>query len=354
MGNKLGWLLAGSLVLAIVVGVILMTLREDLTLPTRETLLQGLMDLKTIDAPISSIAGFTPSDAGDAAEDYYKALSLMRERLSALQAAHRDLVAKFSKVDEKDPMYVKKWGQLDSAAVETLKQIHACIAAGARKKDCRYAEKYGPKEFDIRIGYDNYPFVVDTAAVRGWMGMLKDYYLANGDAQQAQKVLADTAVMGWHLMNERAMVQLTKIGVGIQDACCKDMIALARSTGASDGAARAYIQAMDGIRGNFTTKEKVLAVRTPHIGDTLNILEHDEDRAWRVQTICVLGNLKWTGSRENDVTGEDGKKLMTRDDTRKVFRLLEQLSNDSDPMISRAAKWANALTKEQRDRFGRN
>ncbi len=81
--------------------------------------------------------------------------------------------------------------------------------------------------------------------------------------------------------------------------------------------------------------EKIKIVRSvkPNIGDLINIAQNDQDLTFRVAAILQLGAMQYNpGSRGNQ---------------RAIDSVLADLANDADPLISDAAKSAQAFTVEE-------
>jgi len=321
MGSKLGWIVAGVLVVGLVAVIVLKVVIPSPSRATSATRKGGFMDFKQVSIPVGDIVGAEPSGSGNAADDYVRALAIARQREQEI-----------AKVDA---------GDGSAAGMAALRKIAGLVAAGASKTNLEYTFTHTPKTFDV--GYRYQP-AIDLQMVSGAMFILARTLHESKKYAEAEKVLFDLFVMGWHLVKERANVYVVRTGFGIQMAALGGLQSVYREWGPEHGDKRAKVAATIGeintIQHEYDEKQRICWSIDPEPGDVFHIIEKDQDRAWRVQALLSLGILKY---RAEDRRG----------DMRKLGKLLDRFSSSSDPFEAAAAKAVKSLTREEFRGLGR-
>lgn len=324
MANKIGWILAGVLV-AGVGSMIAWKLLE----PARSSLSPNARDpefLKLISftLPLEPLVGFQPLGSGNAGDDYKLAADLY--------VANKDLIE--SAMSDKKEI-ARGVGIIGSRTMAIIKQIHAHVSDGARKKQMRYTFVHTPTEFEV--GYFYEPAATNLQAVAEVVELLMIHHVGRKEYDQAAKVLKDNFVFGWHLVNERARVDLVMRGLWIQRRAAAGLLTIySAPSGPRDPAklktARKYMDEINGVSEDYEHKHKAVWKVRPQAGDIYLVVEGDEDRAMRVQALLALGVVRYTHrNRSGDVT--------------RTNELLAKYVNSDDPMIAAAAKAARELTR---------
>lgn len=320
MGSKLGWIVAGVLVAVLAVIIIMYAVMPSPSRATPATRKAGFMDLKQVSIPVGDIVGAAPSGAGNAADDYIRALAVVRQREQEIAS-----------VDA---------GGSSAAGMTALRKVASLVAAGADKANLEYTFTHTPKTFDV--GY-RYGPAVDLQTISGAMFILGRKLYESKKYAEAEKVLFDLFVMGWHVAKERANVYVVRTGFGIQMTALGGLQSVYRDWGPeySDKRARvaAYINEIITLEREYDEKQRICWSTDPNPGDVFHLIEKDQDRAWRVQALLSLGILKYR--HEN-----------RRGDMRELEELLDRFSNSSDPFEAAAAKAAKNLTREEFRRLG--
>ena len=324
MGSKLGWILAGVLVVGIVGAVIILGFGSSHS-PPRETLKEGILDLKTIDAKLLiDVVGSQPSGSGNAGDDY---------------AAAGDLAEKEKAVFDKAAPAVDHPGdkppEIGQGDLDTLRKIASHVSTGAGKKELKYVFVHTPKSLDVHVRIPNVD-KLRTAATA--MRILGDYYLLTKKNTLAEKVYRDLLVFAWHLQTERQHTYVLQASLDLHG---RALLGLKRAYSApgnrNEGklkALKAYEMAVDDLSTFYWDKRNICWSIHPWAGDVFNIIENDKDKAWRVQAVLALGIVKF---RPRSVT--DG-------DVDYAKALLGKLVGAQDPVIAAAAKAAKDLTIE--------
>jgi len=315
MGSKLGWIAAGVLVVGLLVVIIMKVVIPSPSRPTLATRKGGFMDLKQISIPVGDIVGTTPSGGGNAADDYVQALAVAKQR-------------------EQEIAQVAA-GDNSAAGMTALRRIASLVATGASKASLQYTFTHTSKTF--RVAYRFQP-AVELQAVPGAMFILARKLHKSKKYAEAEQVLFDMFVMGWHLVAERAHIYVVRTGLGIQMSALAGLQSVYRDWGPEYGDKRARVAAYTNeiitTQRAFDEKQRILWSTDPNPGDVFHILEKEQDRAWRVQALLSLGILKF---RAQDRRG----------DVRMIDKLLGRFAGSSDPFEAAAARAAKNLTREE-------
>jgi len=322
MGNKLGWILAAVLVVGLIVAVILTMAFPSHSRP-KATMKEGMLDLQTVNVPISEIAGAEPSGEGNAADNYDEAARLAVEQKVVVAGALTAIM------DAKGGP-----AAIDPAALEALRKIDRLVAAGTRKKKMQYLFVYTPKNLEVHIRVEELMRLYEVA---GAMNALGRYYICQQKYSDADQVYRHLMVMGWHMVKERSHIHMVRMGMGFQRTAWQGMMSLSNAQGDTDKARLKtlgrYETALIVLSDFYIEKQKIIWTPQPYPGDVFNIVVNDKDRAWRVQAILTLGLIKFSAAEEGD---QDY-----------IQELLEELVDDEDPIVAAAAKAAKNLKIEE-------
>lgn len=321
MGSKLGWILAAFLVLGLVFFIVWQVFFPGHS-PPEATLRAGMLELKTIDVPVSEVVGFTPDGGGNAGDDYAAAAQLAVEKRQDIAGAR--LAIQEAK-DSPAPV--------SATARETLEQIASHVARGARKKEMKYLFRHTPKTLRVHI---RVAALEDLAEVTAAMQILSDYYFSHKKYDEAETVLHHMLVMGRHMMDERSHIHMFSLGLGAQRAAWSGLARLYGHHKKDPERLRVLGRYRTGIvdlEEFYREKHQIVWNVRPHPGDIFNIIENDKDPAWRLQGVLALGMIKFSARK--------------RGDHRYIKKLMNKLVGDSNEMIATAAKAARDLKIEE-------
>lgn len=320
MGNLAGWLVSVALV-----GLVALLLVKPVACPSASPpeleLRHHFLAPPKIDQPISVVVGSTPTGGGNAGDDYIEAVELYR--------ANKELLDKLLKaVYENRPLL----GLPTSAD-----QMVALVQAGAGKAAMRYTFVHTSREIEIRGIYQP---ALDLETVAKIVLMAGDFYANTGQTDRAIQIRKATCVMGWHMFNEGAVVDMTSRGLAVQAMAAQDLERLYRDKGmdAEAATASAYVAAAKAAWTYCGTKRQKLWNTRPKAGNLFFIAENDPGRDWRVQAVMSMGILKFSARRT--------------DDRRMNKRLITKYMSSDDPMIAAAARSARYLKKSQFNLLG--
>lgn len=323
MGNKTGWIIAAVAVAIISVIVIKFTVFPDPSEPTRTTRQAGALDKIAIETPIQEIIGYAPADAGNAGEHYAAAVKHIQDNPGSWDEV-------FKVVTQPD-------GQLSWQQVAYLNKVLALIEPAATMQSMNYTFTYTPKTF--------VPLAKPAAYTD--LDMLKDhllaawrYYTRSEEHEKALQVAKSLAVLGWHMTNERVRAWNTMFGFQWQASAAKYLEATYRKLDNADAAGKCRTYATRASSAASKTQRKyddLLRQRNPPAGDIFNLIENDDDRAWRVDGVLTLGLLKFTRKGH-------------RGDMRYLDKYIAEYAASDDPYLKAAAQAARDVTHAELER----
>jgi len=326
VGNKLGWVLAGVLVVALV-GIFLLVV----VFPGHSKSHMNPDDLllKTQQFKPDYLTGRAMDADGNAGDCYHRAIQLSRKHAKMIRDATRRIG------------HPQSMERLTAEEREILDQIAKEIREGAARKQMKFVLKLEPKVLKTRHKPPPIAEAMETLLSAQQLNAL-DWLRGGGDADfaKAERIYHDTLTMGYHFANERRLVATARKGFGIQQDMCTKLKTLYASQKPANRSRIAkvakYRAGMTGVRNLYSKKRDFLATintwkKDP--GSVFDIAENDEDLAWRVAGILALGKLKYAVSE--------------RGDTKHVRRLIDRFKASDDPMEAAAAEAADELTLEQ-------
>jgi hypothetical protein len=332
MGSKLGWILAVILVTVVVVVVVKFVVFPSPTLPTPATTAPGRLALLGPAEPVTLVLPAEPSAPGDAGEDYASAMQLRRDNLQAL----RDVFIHIN--DVQSGKY-----HLTDADLDLLKRTIAPLDSAAQKKEMTYYFRLTSQKIEIpywpKEEMSQFQDLCDTPL------MLAAHHIQAGKDSygQAENCYFDVFAIGLHLINERARLDLVRLGIGLEKLGCERLEKLYTQWGRQDraGEIKRYF---DGLL-NFSSTYGELCdlvlwrwqgqdsgMQGLHPGDIFNLAENHPDRSVRVEATLGLGVVKLTCSR--------------RGDHKRVAELVRRKLASHDPIERVAGKCADELNAE--------
>ncbi len=334
MGNKLGWTIAaifGGFVVIVIVKVVFF---PSPTAPTRNTTAAGMLSFQRPGEPLDLVLQRPLADA-DAGEDYRRALEAYRSNLSAIQ----EVFAKYAKVARGNY-------RLGEAELAPLRQVADAVADAAAKRNMTYYFRLTPKKMQVPYYPPQMAEFKDLGKV---LQMLSTHHRLSGPGgyPKAEEHLLQMFVMGHHLMDERARLDLVRFGVWLQDAACDLLVNLYAAWEKPDRT-RQVKRYQEGLWTIQTTYRDLYDLIwrlepgagggwSPNAGDIFNLVARHPDRSVRVEAILSLGMVKLTA------TG--------RGDQRYVRKLIREKLSSEDEMERAAAGCAEALDKAGLERL---
>jgi len=325
MGSKLGWILAGVLLVLIVVGISLTggfcTGLFSGPQSSIELMARGALDLHEVGVPIGEIIGSTPGGSGNAGDDYRQAADLVSQQRFAIAEA------KTAVDDAKDEKL-----SISASSLETLEKVDSHAAAGAEKKEMKYLCVHTPKQLEISPRVNALDDLQNVAAT---LDALARYYIVRKEYDKGEKVLQHMFVMGAHMINERSHMDMVKRGIGVQSMALASLRFVAKQKGdtARSRAFARYDSGLSDLTDHYTFKERIIWKTRPVPRDIFRVIEEDRDKACKVQAILALGITKYTASERSDIA--------------RIKKLIAKYAADPDPVIAAAAAAARDLTKEE-------
>jgi hypothetical protein len=328
LGNKLGWILSGVLVLVLAVVVVVMSMNSSEESPTTLAITKpGFFeahDVKMSPAPL--LGGVEQSAPGDAAEDYRKAMAFYAENKSSIA----DVMDRWKEVQ--DGSYT-----IPDSVMATLQKIYEIVAAGAAKKEMHYST---PEMVQVRASYD--PAIkLYWLAKDGPLDFLVQIYFHRKQYDQMEKVLRAELGLGLHMTREHVRALMGTMGWDIVNRVIATMQGLygtwePEKHGDLLKAAEDYGLAANKVSNDYANKLRVVWKATPEPGDVFAVVKRDQDRAWRIEGLLVCGVVRITHNKR-------GREA----DLKQADKVIAQYINDPDPFLKAAAKAAAAMTPEE-------
>ncbi len=327
MSSTLGWILACIFAAFVIIAILVVVLFPQPTPPTRATTAAGMLSLQRPAQPVSLVLGAEPAGVGDAGDDYWNAFQACQADEARLKA----MLAQYTAI-------ARGQHRLSDSDVAWLEQLAEPLSAAAERRRMSYYFRLTPKTMEIPYDPPEARKFQELAQVPQ---LLAAHYFAAGEAAypKVERRLFDMFVMGWHLMNERARLDLVRTGLGLQDAACDLLAQLYAKWNKPDRlqAVRSYKEGLLDIKGIYSELYGIIWQLSqqpggnwgPHPGDIFNLAEHHADRAVRVEATLVLGVVKLTA--------------FTRGDRRYVSKLIRQKLASEDPIEQVAGRCAKAL-----------
>jgi hypothetical protein len=333
MASKIGWILAAVLVLGLAAVITLMLVFPSPSKPTPATRAEGFMALKTADIDLKPLLGFEPNQPGNAADDYHRAVELAEANQERVKAAMEaaDTVEQPMDPDAAEPDIAPL---LDAETVELLKALNRHLAAGAQKAHMQYTFVHTPKAFEVGF------FVPQARKLQNVADALRALYHLHRQREafsRAEAVAENLFMLGRHMDRERIRVNMVVAGLDLQQMALGYLGAVwAEDPNANRDKLRRIDRAgraLDRVFEAYRMKRNAVWQNPPNPGDVYKVLEEDEDRAWRVQALLMLGVIRFTHAK-------------FRGDTRVTRKLIEEYLHSDDPYLAAAAKAAHEFTEK--------
>lgn len=309
MASRLGLIVAGILVVVLAIALAIGLMAPSVSGATSATLKTGFMEMKGGDISPADIIGSMPAGSGNAGDDYARAAEMTKR--NEQQIARRS-----------------------AGGLRTAGNIASHVAAGAAKAQMEYTLVHTPGSFEVEYVYAP---ARDLQRVSGALCILAETHRKKKNFREAEKVLHDMLVMGWHMMQERARVDMVQCGLGVQGRALGELQLLYSTWGGQHGgkqpALAAYRSQLRKVRRDYEDKHKICWRTKPNPGDVCYILEHDKDRAWRVQALLTLAIVKFTTQRTGD--------------RKRAESLLQRFAGSSDRYEAAAARSGRDFTSDQ-------
>lgn len=308
MGNKLGWIIAGGIVVLFLVVIVLVAVLSGSNVTSADQM-PGLVAFREVSIPVAEIAGFTPDGDGNAGEDYKKAIDLAARRHKAIAV------------------------ELHSGNMSTALQVMAWIKKGAKKKKMEYVGTCVAAEFTVAPGFGP---AMDIGSAAGTAERLAEVYADRKQYAKAAEAMRHSFVMGWHFVGERAHIATVRAGISAQVHALERLGPIYSKWEGHEGdleKVEAYKRKLEPFKeyyGIGGKKMRLLWNIKPHPGEVFYAVKRDKDRAWRVRALLTLGLLKHTAD-----TSADAKYART---------LIDQFVEKGGKLEKKAAKAAKEFT----------
>ena len=302
---KLGWYISIGAVL-----VMLIALAVSLTgYPDPPTSATGPQRLAKIDFPADLPAMFVPDAADtDAATLYEQALLTYDNRRSAFEQ-----------------------GRITGSQVEAMGDT-LVEAMHAGKVRHGFLDQYIPLEVG---GEPTNRDALEAVAVQVLDHSIGRY--ERGETAEAIDATRAVFVLGLRAFTHNDLLYPRYTGLRIMNTAGQQLYNWAGDESVDADRLVRWAEALDAVQNAWEPKVQIVMAVRPHIGDLLNLAQHDEDLTFRIAAIHRLGIIKFAPRH--------------RGNRRAIGRALDQAMEDENPLISNAAHAANALTRDEMRRL---
>lgn len=335
MGNKLGWMIAGGLVLVLAgIGAVWFWPASP-TAPTKATTAPGRLDRIEQPESIWQVAP-RPSGSGIAADDYNKGV---------VEYGNTDRYSELRKLSPEQKLAIP-YNRFPYRAYKFM-------LAGSKKRRMRYFAEYVAPASAVRPSFSELvraaeasdpplPHLTAFEAMADATLLYGQICQKNGKHKEAERLYQTTLIFGRHIAEDRVRLWSFKLGLKIQIQAAQRLAALYEVRKQQDRleAASRLLDDLSRTADRVDAKagEAVFKLSKRghlHAGDLLNIATNDADPMWRVEAVRQLGLCRASLSRGGN-----------RADHKAITELLTRYQGDEDPFIRAAAELALSMTIE--------
>ncbi|MHC4562453.1 MAG: hypothetical protein ACYS8X_06735 [Planctomycetota bacterium] len=317
LGNIAGWVVSGLMVAGIVLFLVVPVAAPSPSTPEIKAARTGFLSSYAPDVSITSVLPAEPSGSGNAGDDYFQAVKIWRDNEQELDALVEALLRR------------RPPAPLPAIVNEIIEHVRK----GAAKAKMEYVFVHTDKKLKVSRFYRPARELNDVAILLQQLG---HFHLENERYEVAIDLFQLIFVMGWHMFEERAIVDMMFQGLGIQQSAA-DLLAMAyrkQDMNEQAEATKKYRVALSSVELKCNDKLDLLwgvGVRSDTLrpADVFAVAERDADRAWRVQATFSLGILKFA-------VRHDGDRRLNK-------RLIEKFMKSDDPLIRSAAEASRRL-----------
>jgi hypothetical protein len=325
MGSSFGWILSGILLLVLGLIITLVVAFPQPSDATAATQQKGFFEKCEPSRPVTDALGYTPNAPGNAADDYVRAMSVMKTNRRKLELGR---------------LNIEKCLPLDADSLAVYEQVAKHVRAGAKKKQMKYTMVYTPKTLRVSM------MPQGLKALRAVGECLAELAMAYHDTKQYDKAIEVAKVrfvLGWHMMNERARAMTVTAGMEIQQGAAKEIAELYTLMDQPEKARKpqAYASGISQAVGLYNRKLGTLWIlqtqrkpnsSKPTPGDAFRYVEEDEDIVWRIDGTLYLGQIR--------------VQVKHRGDLRIANKLIQESAKSNNHYLRAAAKAASIVTIE--------
>jgi hypothetical protein len=334
VSNRLGWIVAGGLVVVLAPVVLLIWLWPGSPAPPSPAT-TGPGRLDRIDVPTSLWELVNrPTGSGLAADDYNKAV-----------------VEYFDSDRYRDLRRMSDAQQLAIAPGKFPYKVWRFVLAGSAKRQMSYFSQYVSPTLAMKPSYQEMaepaeegkppiPHLVAFSAVARAALLYGRTCERHKEVREAERVYKAVLIFGWHVTEDRARLWGFQVGLGILKTAGERLEEFYKARGDKGRADKVskFLGDLNQTIDRVATKANETLFRldkTGHlpVGDLLNLAAHDADPMWRIEAIRQLGLAR-------AAMGRGGPKA----DRQAINKMLADLKINDDRMMRAAAELALGMT----------
>lgn len=335
VGNKLGWIIAGGIVLVLGIILAFFVFFPTPTPQTFRSLAPGMMDLPNPRVSVATVLGDLPSGDGNAGEDYNQAFTAYT--LEVQNAYRANGAAIFAT------------GEMSQELRDTFDRVVKPLLAATKKKSMNYYFQLTP------VGFQEGYYDPERKKFQDVSDILLLFAGAAAKQQkfdEAEKYYLACMTMGYHMFNERSRMGMSMRGLGIMKTVCKyitssnkrrDLATMYKEWGKPDKAeaVAALYDALQETSDRYHQIESILWENDLNKlekgwllwpGDIFAFATDHPDRGVRVEAILACGPIRVTAT--------------ARGDKRMANKIIAEKLGSSDPIEREAAKVASELNEQ--------
>ena len=337
-----GWFVAGGVGLVLVVILVVFLLFPSGSGRVRTN--PRMLKFRDLGVSPQLVIGSVPSAAGNAGDDYYQAVTVMKQNMREIaQDIGEEDYLEDSREDlgiaTEDPDDMRGRRQATAAGKAVLQQIEAHVKAGAQKAKMDYTFVHTPRQFEVGRAYRP---AHDLLKVASALDTLRVYYEREKNLQAAEDCIKAVFVLGWHMMNERRHPDMVRQGMEIQSLAIEVLEQLYQAAGGQKAqrldSLNAYNMKLLALKSFWSKKSRVVWNIRPEPGDIRYVVDNDKDLSWRVQGLLALGLVRHAPR--------------SRGDLKLAQATLAKYAASKDPVLAAAARAAQQFTREQFNQIG--
>jgi hypothetical protein len=165
-----------------------------------------------------------------------------------------------------------------------------------------------------------------------------DRVMEEGDLQTARTLASGVFAFGHRAFVHAERFYVRWIGLGTMQQALSSLYQIANERPLIERERRhevlePWAQAVDGLQKDvWTHKAQIVTGLEPQVGDLINIAKNDEDVSFRVRATLQLGVVKFNAGSVGNERG--------------IKEAIEQLKEDENPLVAKAAEVAAQMTRE--------
>ncbi len=311
-GYKLGFILAGLVIVVFVVVLIVATMPSHLPPPTDKTLTPGFMDVIALKG---SLNGIEPQQVGSGAGlTYLEAYQKMCDLATSIGAIHR---ISRDPNPQNNPDVMAIVSLLEQAAGKAVNRHHLLFI-----KQAPLPSLEDPVQARLEA-------MGNVALMVGENDKLQSHF------KQALKAYQAALMLGYNEWKRGLFLNVRTAGLDTLSTAV-DAIRSYYGHGKTKSefphdAADNLHESLKAVVQAWYKKYAIVHTTDPYAGDMANIIKHDQDITWRIEAMINLGIARWSTDDASEAKA--------------ILKFLQKWEHDPNTYLAAAAKRAANITR---------